>query len=114
MPIDPAAILPPDVIVDIFKALAASGTAVREFPGIAGLSKAYRDAIAEITNDSATNIGISIVRDEAAGEYVINGSKWWCTGAGSLHCKIMILMGKTDPTAKLHRQQSQILVPMDT
>ena len=48
------------------------------------------------------------------GEYVINGSKWWITGAGSLHCEIMILMGKTDTSAALHRQQSQILVPMST
>lgn len=67
-----------------------------------------------VASSDATNIGISIVRDEAAGEYVINGSKWWITGAGSLHCKIMILMGKTDPKASLYRQQSQILVPMDT
>ena len=49
-----------------------------------------------------------------AGEYVINGSKWWITGAGSLHCEIIILMGKTDTSAALHRQQSQILVPMST
>ena len=67
-----------------------------------------------VASSDATNIGISIVRDEAAGQYVINGTKWWITGAGSLHCKIMILMGKTNPTAKLYRQQSQILVPMDT
>ena len=67
-----------------------------------------------VASSDATNIGISIVRDEARGEYVINGSKWWCTGAGSLHCKIMILMGKTDPSAPLHRQQSQLLVPMET
>ncbi|KAL1510229.1 hypothetical protein AB1Y20_006556 [Prymnesium parvum] len=67
-----------------------------------------------VASSDATNIGISIERDSAAGEYVINGSKWWITGAGSLHCKIMILMGKTDAKAPLHRQQSQILVPMDT
>lgn len=68
----------------------------------------------DVASSDATNIGISITRDEAAGEYVINGSKWWITGAGSLHCKIMILMGKTNPSASLYRQQSQILVPMDT
>ena len=60
----------------------------------------------------ATNVGIGIERD--GDEYVINGSKWWITGAGSLHCKIMILMGKTDPTAEKYGQQSQILVPMNT
>ena len=67
-----------------------------------------------VASSDATNIGISIVRDEVAGRYVINGSKWWITGAGSLHCKIMIVMGKTNLDAKLYRQQSQILVPMDT
>ena len=68
----------------------------------------------DVASSDATNIGISIVRDEAAGQYVINGRKWWCTGAGSLHCKIMILMGKTNPAAPLHKQQSQLLVPMET
>jgi len=65
-----------------------------------------------VASSDATNIGISIARD--GNEYVINGEKWWITGAGSLHCKIMILMGKTNPNAKAFRQQSQILVPMDT
>merc|ERR1712087_422408 len=46
--------------------------------------------------------------------YVINGGKWWITGAGSLHCKIMILMGKTNPNASRYKQQSQILIPMDS
>ena len=50
-------------------------------------------------SSDASNIGISIVRDEATREYVVNGRKWYITGAGSLHCKIMILMGKTDPSA---------------
>jgi acyl-CoA dehydrogenase len=65
-----------------------------------------------VASSDATNIGIEIQRD--GDEYVINGSKWWITGAGSLHCKIMILMGKTDPSAEKYGQQSQILVPMDT
>ena len=65
-----------------------------------------------VASSDATNVGIEIARD--GDEYVINGSKWWITGAGSLHCKIMILMGKTDPTAEKYGQQSQILVPMDT
>ena len=58
-----------------------------------------------VASSDATNIGISIVRDEQAGEYIINGRKWWTTGAGSLHCEILILMGKTDPSAALHKQQ---------
>ena len=43
---------------------------------------------------------------------VVNGRKWWCTGAGSLHCKVMILMGKTDPEAKAFAQQSMLLVDL--
>jgi len=68
----------------------------------------------DVASSDATNIAIRIDRDEARNEYVINGRKWWITGAGSLHCKIMILMGKTNPDEPLHAQQSQILVPMDT
>jgi acyl-CoA dehydrogenase len=51
------------------------------------------------------------VRD--GGEYVINGRKWWSTGAGDSRCKIAIFMGKTDPSAEKHKQQSMILVPFD-
>ncbi|HUM86537.1 MAG TPA: acyl-CoA dehydrogenase family protein, partial [Actinomycetota bacterium] len=47
-------------------------------------------------------------------EYVINGRKWWTTGAMDPRCRILILMGKTDPEAQTHRQQSMVLVPMDT
>ena len=67
-----------------------------------------------VASSDATNISIDIARDEATQEYVINGKKWWISGAGSLHCKIMILMGKTNKDEKLHKQQSQVLVPMDT
>jgi acyl-CoA dehydrogenase len=49
-----------------------------------------------------------------AGEYVLNGRKWWISGALHPHCRIMIVMGKTQPSAPRHRQQSQILVPIDT
>ena len=63
-----------------------------------------------VASSDATNISIRIERDEAAGEYVINGRKWWTTGAGSLHCKVLILMGKTNPNGAKHAQQSQILV----
>ncbi|HYL36388.1 MAG TPA: acyl-CoA dehydrogenase family protein [Bryobacteraceae bacterium] len=64
-----------------------------------------------VASSDATNIESSIVRD---GEhYVINGRKWWSSGAGDSRCKISIFMGKTDPTAPKHKQQSMILVPMD-
>src|ERR1700739_4545297 len=59
----------------------------------------------------AHNIASSIVRD--GNDYVINGRKWWTSGAGDPRCKIAIFMGKTDPSAAAHKQQSMILVPMD-
>ena len=65
-----------------------------------------------VASSDATNITASIVRD--GDEYIINGRKWWSSGAGDPRCKISILMGKTDPNAALHEQQSMILVPMDT
>ena len=65
-----------------------------------------------VASSDATNIQSSIVRDGDA--YVINGHKWWSSGAGDPRCKIAIFMGKTDPTAPRHRQQSMILVPMDS
>jgi acyl-CoA dehydrogenase len=64
-----------------------------------------------VASSDATNIQSSIVRD--GDQYVINGRKWWSSGAGDPRCKIAIFMGKTDPTAPLHKQQSMILVPMD-
>jgi acyl-CoA dehydrogenase len=67
----------------------------------------------KVASSDATNIAISIVKD--GDDYVINGRKWWTSGAGDKRCKILILMGKTDPeNADRHRQQSMILVPMDT
>ena len=66
----------------------------------------------EVASSDATNISASIVRD--GNEYVINGRKWWSSGAGDPRCKIAIFMGKSDPTAPLHKQQSMILVPLDT
>ena len=65
-----------------------------------------------VASSDATNIESSIVRDGE--EYVINGRKWWSSGAGDPRCKIAIFMGKTDFTAPLHKQQSMVLVPMDT
>jgi acyl-CoA dehydrogenase len=66
----------------------------------------------KVASSDATNIESSIVRD--GDEYVINGHKWWSSGAGDSRCKISIFMGKTDPTAPKHKQQSMILVPLDT
>jgi acyl-CoA dehydrogenase len=65
----------------------------------------------EVASSDATNIRASIRRD--GGEYVVNGRKWWTSGAGDPRCKVAIFMGKTDAEAPKHRQQSMILVPMD-
>jgi acyl-CoA dehydrogenase len=64
-----------------------------------------------VASSDATNIQASIRREE--NEYVLNGRKWWSSGAGDPRCKIAIFMGKTDPMAKKHQQQSMVLVPMD-
>jgi acyl-CoA dehydrogenase len=64
-----------------------------------------------VASSDATNIEASIVRD--GDEYVIKGRKWWTSGAGDPRCKIAIFMGKTDPSAAAHKQQSMILVSMD-
>ncbi|MET0268945.1 MAG: acyl-CoA dehydrogenase family protein [Sphingomonas sp.] len=64
-----------------------------------------------VASSDATNIETSIVRDGDA--YVVNGRKWWISGMGSADCAVMILLGKTDPAAPKHRQQSMILVPRD-
>lgn len=66
----------------------------------------------EVASSDATNIRSSIVRE--GDEYVINGRKWWTSGAGDPRCKVAIFMGKTDPAAPTHKQQSMIVVPMDT
>ncbi|MCU1590691.1 MAG: acyl-CoA dehydrogenase protein [Frankiales bacterium] len=66
----------------------------------------------DVASSDATNISTSIKRD--GDDYVINGRKWWTSGAADPRCKIMIVMGKTDESESVHRQQSMILVPMDT
>lgn len=65
-----------------------------------------------VASSDATNIAASIVRE--GDEYVINGRKWWSSGAGDPRCKIAIFMGKTNPTAHRYQQQSMVLVPLDT
>ncbi len=66
----------------------------------------------DVASSDATNISTRIERD--GDDYVINGRKWWTTGINDPRCKIMIVMGKTDPNESVHRQQSMILVPKDT
>lgn len=65
-----------------------------------------------VASSDATNITTEIRRE--GDEYVINGKKWWCSGAADSRCAIFIVMGKTDPEASKHRQQSMVLVPRDT
>jgi acyl-CoA dehydrogenase len=66
----------------------------------------------EVASSDATNIALRIDRD--GDEYVLNGRKWWISGTYHPHCRILIVMGKTQPDAPRHKQQSMILVPIDT
>ncbi len=66
----------------------------------------------DVASSDATNIRLSITRD--GDHYVVDGRKWWSSGAGDPRCKIAIVMGKTDPSAERHQQQSMILVPLET
>jgi len=66
----------------------------------------------DVASSDATNIATSIVRD--GDTYVINGRKWWATGAADPRCAVLIVMGRTDPDAPAHGQQSMVVVPMDT
>ena len=79
------------------------------------LSGQIRSAFAmtepDVASSDATNITTQMVRD--GDDYVINGRKWWISGAADERCQVFIVMGKTDPTALTHRQQSMILVPRD-
>lgn len=86
----------------------------RWLPGM--LDGSIRSAFAmtepDVASSDATNIQSSIVRN--GDDYVINGRKWWISGVGDRHCELLIFMGKTNPNAAKHQQQSMILVPMDT
>jgi acyl-CoA dehydrogenase len=66
----------------------------------------------DVASSDATNITTSIVRE--GDEYVVNGRKWWTSGAADPRCELLVVMGKTDPEAATHRQQSMLLVPMGT
>ena len=66
----------------------------------------------DVASSDARNIRTEIKRDGS--DYIINGVKWWTTGAMDERCKILIVMGKTNPTAEEHKQQSMVLVPIDT
>lgn len=65
-----------------------------------------------VASSDATNIEMTMVRD--GDEYVLNGRKWWTSNAMHPHCRVLIAMGKTDPDAEKHRQQSMMVVPLDT
>jgi acyl-CoA dehydrogenase len=81
-------------------------------PLLAGtIRSAFAMTEPQVASSDATNIESSIVRD--GDSYVINGRKWWTSGAGSTRCRLFIFMGKTDSRAPRHRQQSMILVPRD-
>ena len=82
-------------------------------PLLAGeIRSAFSMTEPDVASSDATNIGLSIERD--GDEYVLNGRKWFSSGARSPRCQVLIVMGKTDPSAPRHRQQSMIVVPRET
>ncbi len=96
--------------------LARYGTKAQQDRWLAPLSRgeirsAFLMTEPGVASSDATNIETSIARD--GDEYVVNGRKWWSSGVGDPRCAIAIVMGKTDPSAPKHLQQSQILVPLD-
>ncbi len=81
-------------------------------PLLAGeIRSAFAMTEPDVASSDATNITTRMVRD--GDDYVINGRKWWISGAADPRCQVFIVMGKTDPTADTHRQQSMVLVPRD-
>ncbi|MEO6793640.1 MAG: acyl-CoA dehydrogenase family protein [Mycobacterium sp.] len=67
----------------------------------------------QVASSDATNVQLSMVKDGATGDYLLNGRKWFASNALHQNCKVMIVMGKTDPDAAPHRQQSMMVVPID-
>jgi len=76
------------------------------------IRSAYAMAEPDVASSDATNIRCQVHRD--GNDYIINGRKWWISGAGDSHCALLILMGQTDPNAPKHQQHSMILVPITT
>jgi acyl-CoA dehydrogenase len=82
-------------------------------PLLAGrIRSAYAMTEPQVASSDATNISASIVSE--GDDYVVNGNKWWITGAGHANCRLFVFMGKTNPSAERYRQQSMILVPRET
>lgn len=67
----------------------------------------------QVASSDATNVQLSMAKDEATGDYILNGRKWFASNALHQNCKVMIVMGKTDPNTATHRQQSMMVVPID-
>lgn len=67
----------------------------------------------QVASSDATNVQLSMAKDGATGDYILNGRKWFASNALHANCKVMIVMGKTDPDAATHRQQSMMVVPID-
>src|ERR1700704_350561 len=76
-----------------------------------GIPWAFLMTEPQVASSDATNIETSIRRE--GDEYIVNGRKWWSSGVGDPRCKVMIVMGKTDPSAPKHQAQSQVVVPAD-
>ncbi|ORW22012.1 acyl-CoA dehydrogenase [Mycolicibacter nonchromogenicus] len=67
----------------------------------------------QVASSDATNVQLSMAKDDATGDYILNGRKWFASNALHQNCKVMIVMGKTDPNTATHRQQSMMVVPID-
>jgi len=83
-------------------------------PLLAGtIRSAFAMTEPQVASSDATNVQLSMAKDGATGDYILNGRKWFASNALHQNCKVMIVMGKTDPDAATHRQQSMMVVPID-
>ena len=83
-------------------------------PLLAGtIRSAFAMTEPQVASSDATNVQLSMAKDGATGDYILNGPKWFASNALHQNCKVMIVMGKTDPDAATHRQQSMMVVPID-